>query len=138
MARARLAAAQSKFAALESLDGPVVRLRHDLPIRRQQAQLGIASAQADLARLETENRYVVTRAYLSVLYARAQGKVLNDLVDDLRYLRKRVGDSVEKKDRPGWTMATVDLITLYLRRTEARLAEASAASPWRWPLCAKP
>jgi hypothetical protein len=123
VARTRLAAAQSKLASLESLDGPVARLRHDLPIRRQQGQLGVDSAQADLARLETENRYVVTRAYLSVLYARAQQNALNDLVDDLRYLRERVRASVEKKERPEWTAATVDLITLYLRRAEARRAE---------------
>jgi hypothetical protein len=31
---------------------------------------------------------------------------------------------VEKKERPEWTIATVDLITLYLRRTESRRAEA--------------
>ncbi len=124
VARTRLAAAQSKLASLESLDGPVARMRHSLPIRRQQAKLGIDSAQADLARLETENRYVVTRAYLSLLYSRAQQKVLDDLVDDLRYLRERVRGGVEKKERKEWTPATVELITLYLRRTEARRTEA--------------
>lgn len=124
VARARLAAAQSKLAALESLDGPVTRLRHDLPLRRQQARLGIGAATADLTRLETENRYVVTRAYLSVLYARTQRSALNDLVDDLKYLRERVRTSVEKKERTEWSAATVDVITLYLRRTEAKQAEA--------------
>lgn len=124
VARARLAAAGSKFASLESLNGPLAQMRHNLPIRRQQARLGVEAAQADLARMETDNRYVVTRAYLSVLYARAQRKVLNDLIEDLRFLRERVRASVEKKDRPEWTAATVDLITLYLRRTEAKQAEA--------------
>lgn len=124
VARARLAAAHSKLAALESLDGPVVRLRHDLRLRRQQAQLGIEAAQANLTRLEIENRYVVTRGYLSVLYARAQWNVLNDLIDELTFLRERVRASVEKKERPEWTAATVDLITLYLKRAEARRAEA--------------
>jgi hypothetical protein len=123
VARARLAAAQSKLASLESLDGPVVRLRHDLPIRRQQARLGVESEQADLTRLEIENRYVVTRAYLSVQFARAQRKVLDDLVDDLTYLRERVERSVEKKERPEWTPTTVNLVTLYLRRSEARRTE---------------
>jgi hypothetical protein len=124
VARARLAAAQSKLAALESLDGPVVRLRQDLPLRRQQAQLGIEAAQANLARMEAENQYVGTRGYLSVLYVRAQRNVLTDLIDDLTYLRERVRTSVEKKERPEWTVATVDLITLYLKRAEARRAEA--------------
>lgn len=124
VAHSRLAAAQSRLASLDSLNGPVSRMRHDLPIRRQQSRLGIDAAQAELARLESENRYVVTRAYLTVLYARAQRKVLDDLIDDLRYLRERIRVSVEKKERPEWTAATVDLITLYLRRTEARRTEA--------------
>jgi hypothetical protein len=124
VARVRLAAAISKLASLESLDGPVARLRQDLPIRRQQAQLGIDAAKADLVRMEIENRYVVTRSYLSVLYARAQRKVVDDLIDELKFLRERVRASVEKKERPEWTAATVDLVTLYLRRTEARRAEA--------------
>lgn len=121
--RANLAAAQSKLASLENLDGPVLRLRHDLPIRRQQARLGITSAQADLNRLAVENRYVVTRAYLSVQYSRVQRKVLDDLVDDLTFLRQRVKASVEKHERPEWTPTTVELITLYLRRAEARRTE---------------
>src|SRR5262245_36967585 len=58
VARARLAAAQSRLASLESLAGPVTRLRHDLPLRQQQARLGIDAAQAELARLSSENRYV--------------------------------------------------------------------------------
>jgi hypothetical protein len=99
-------------------------MRSDLPIRRQQARLGIEAAQAELARLQADNRYVVTRAYLSVLYARVQRKVLDDLIEDLIFLRDRVRASIEKKERPEWTAATVDLITMYLRRTEARRTEA--------------
>lgn len=121
--RCRLAAAYSGLASLEEMRGGP--LRRDLPIRRQQAQLGIAAAQADLARIQVENRYVVTRAYLSVLYSRAQRKVIDELIDDLDYLRQRVQAGVEKKERPEWTTATVDLITLYLHRAEARRAEAN-------------
>lgn len=124
VARARHAAAQSSLTSLESLDGPLARMRHDLPLRRQQARLGIDAAQADLARLEIENRYVVIRSYLSVLYARAQREVLDDLINDLKYLRERVRAAVAKKERPEWSPTTVDLITLYLRRTEARKVEA--------------
>lgn len=123
VARARLAAAHSRLASLESLDGPVARMRPDLPIRRQQARLGISAAEADLARMEIENRYVVTRAYYSVLFVRAQRRVLNDLIEDLTFLRDRVRASVEKKESVEWTTATVDLITLYVRRIEARRVE---------------
>ncbi len=62
VARARLAAAQTKVAALDNLSGPAALLSHDLPVRRQQARLGVDIARADVARLDVENRYVVTRA----------------------------------------------------------------------------
>ncbi|HEY7154421.1 MAG TPA: TolC family protein [Gemmataceae bacterium] len=124
VARARLAAAQTKVAALDSLGGLSIVLRKELPVRRQQARLGVDISQADLNRLEVENRYVVTRAYLSVLYARAQQSVLDDLIEELTYLRNRIKRSVERSERPEWTAATVDLVTLYLRRAEARRAEA--------------
>ena len=122
--RARLAAAESKLAALDTLGITATVTRHDLPIRRQQARLGVEITRADLHRLEVENRYVVTRAYLSVLYARAQQTVVADLVDDLSFLRERIKVAVAKRDRPEWTQTTVDLVTLYVRRTEARKAEA--------------
>ncbi len=124
VARTRLAAAQTKVIALDSLGGPLGILRQGLPVRRQQAQLGVNIAQADLNRLEVENRYVVTRAYLSVLYSRAQRRVLDDLIEDLTYLRNRIKTAVERSERPEWTPATVDVVTLYLRRAEARRAEA--------------
>jgi len=59
-----------------------------------------------------------------VLYSRAQRTVLDDLVDDLTFLRNRVKNAVEKNERPEWTAATVDLVTLYTRRAEARRTEA--------------
>ncbi len=123
VARARLAAAQSKLTAIEALSGPAALLHHDIPVRVQQARLGVETEQADYARLQTENIYVVTRAYLSLQYARTQGHVLDELIDDLSFLRERVRASVEKKERKDWTDATVDLITLYLRRAQARRTE---------------
>ncbi len=124
VARARLAAAMSKLASLESLDGPVQRMRHDLPIRREQARLGIDAARTNLTRLQIENRYIVIRSYLSVLYARTQKKVLDDFIDDLKYLRERVSSPSEKRNEQEWSVAPVDLVTINLRRTEARRAEA--------------
>jgi outer membrane protein TolC len=124
VARARLAAAESKLGALNGLGVPALVLHYDQSVRRQQAQLGVEIARADLARLAEENRYTVTRAYLSVLYARAQGRVLDELIDDLTFVRRRIQTGISKRERPEWTDATVDLVTLYLRRAEARKAEA--------------
>ncbi len=124
VARARLESAVSKLASLESLDGPVARMRHDLPIRREQARLGIDAARANLTRLQIENRYIVIRSYVSVLYARAQKKVLDAFIDDLKYIRERVSGPSEKRDQQEWSVSPVDLVTINLRRTEARHAEA--------------
>jgi outer membrane protein TolC len=124
VARSRLTTALSKLAALETLGVTAHLMRHDLPVRRQQAHLGAEIARADLERLEVENRYEVTRAYLSVLYSRTQRRLLDDLVEDLTFLRDRIKTAVGKRERPEWTEATVDLVTLYLRKAEARRTEA--------------
>jgi outer membrane protein TolC len=124
VARARLAAAEAKLCGLEAMGVPAEVLHRDLPIRRQQARLGVEINRVGLMRLEDDTRYEVTRAYLSVLYARAQGRVIDDLIDELTYLRERVRVAVGKSERPEWTEASVDLITLRLRRAQGRRAEA--------------
>ena len=55
----------------------------DLPLRRQQACLGVQIAQAALFQTEWETRYAVTRNYFSVIYAREQGKVVKSVVEKL-------------------------------------------------------
>ena len=99
-------------------------INHDRPMRLQQAKTEHPGSRPNCRIHRVENRYVVTRLYISVLYSRAQRSVLDDLVDDLTELRRRVQESVEKKERPEWTATTVDLITLYLRRAEAQRAKA--------------
>jgi outer membrane protein TolC len=91
-AEASLAAAEARSAALCKLHAiPIVA--SDLPIRRQQATLGIASAQAQVEQARWDTLYDVTRSYLTVLYARQQLKVADDTLADLKKTRQDAKDA---------------------------------------------
>jgi len=81
-AQASLAAAQARCAALNKLHAiPVVA--SDLPIRRQQAALGLSGAEAQVEQARWDALNDVTRSYLAVVYARQQMKVADDTLADL-------------------------------------------------------
>ena len=73
----RAASAASTASASAALLSP------DLPIRKEQACLGITIAAAGLQQAEWETRYAVARTYWSVLYARAQLKVVDGVIEKL-------------------------------------------------------
>src|SRR5207248_3474717 len=80
-ARATLAAAQVRSQALENMHLAGV-IRHDIPIRRKQATLGVEIAQAQLTQAEFETIYAVTRTYVGVLYAQAQLRVADRVLSN--------------------------------------------------------
>lgn len=122
--RASLAAAETGRRGLEKMHLAVI-LAHDLPIRKKQAALGVSIASAGLCQAEAETRYAVTRTYLSVLYAREQLQVADDVVANLRFYQERVAELVKKGESREWTTSTVDKITIYLKLAEGKQAEAS-------------
>src|SRR5436305_8067158 len=63
-ARATLEAALARSQAAENLHVPAF-LARDLPVRRQQAALGVVIAEAGVARAEADTVYGVTYSYLS-------------------------------------------------------------------------
>lgn len=75
--RATLQAALDRIAALENLRVPSC-LARDLPIRRQQASLGITIAQGGIAQAEAETLHGVTCSYLGAWYAAQQIKLAED------------------------------------------------------------
>jgi outer membrane protein TolC len=121
--RASVAAANTQSAALQRLRVPTFIVR-DLPIRRQQACLGIVIAEAGLHQAEWETVYAVTRTYYSVIYARAQLQVTTDLTQALKFYQERVRDLVNKGESREWTTSTVDKITLYLRLAQGKESDA--------------
>src|SRR5262249_21350918 len=56
----------------------------DLPIRRQQAALGVTAAEAQLEQARWDALYDVTRSYLAVVYAQLQEQVAMTAKADLK------------------------------------------------------
>jgi hypothetical protein len=97
--RASLQAALDRQNALENLRVPAC-LARDLPIRRQQAALGLTIAQGSIVQAEAETLHCVTLSYLAALHAaqqikRANGPIrsrlkdLQTLVSDPEILKRR-------------------------------------------------
>ena len=122
--RASLAAAETGRRAIEQMQLASL-LARDLPIRKKQSALGVTIASAGLAQAEWETRYAVTRTYYSVVYAREQLQVADDVVASLEFYRDRVSDLVKKGETREWTTSTVDKISVYLGLAQTRQAEAA-------------
>ncbi|MCI0455897.1 MAG: TolC family protein [Gemmataceae bacterium] len=82
-ARATLAAAETQRQALQNLHLASLVSR-ELPIRRQQATLGVTIASAGVQQAEWETVYAVTRNYFSVAYARAQESLVTRVLEKLK------------------------------------------------------
>jgi outer membrane protein TolC len=122
--RASLAAAQEGYRGAVELCLPAF-LARDLPIRRQQALLGVTIADASLSQAEWETVYAVMRTYFGIVYARQQLRVVDDLVNSLRFYQEQVHSLVTKGEGPKeWSTSTEDKITIYLELAEVRRAEA--------------
>ena len=127
-ARASLAAAESGKRGLDSIRFGGL-LSRDLPIRKEQACLGITIAAAGLQQAEWETRYAVARTYWSVLYARAQLSVVDGVIEKL-------GSSYDKGVRfvkagdPNIkvTQVDVDSLALNIIFAKAKRAEVSAGA----------
>ena len=78
-AQASLAAAQSGSRAVNRLILPRL-LSPDLPIRRQQACVGVRIAEAGVTQAEWETRYAITRNFFTVQYIAAQDKVISEVL----------------------------------------------------------
>jgi outer membrane protein len=142
-ARASLAAAQDNHQAIDNLRLVGV-LKRELPIRRQQACLGVVIARAGLAQAEWETIYAITRTYYTAVYAHKQELVARDLVRKLKLYREKALFLVKKGD-PNSVVTQVDVdrlaanIDLYelrhiqatigLERAKAALREAMGMDP---------
>jgi outer membrane protein TolC len=82
-ASSSLAAAQTAQYGLNRLRGGRIIAR-DLPVRREQAALGVNAAAANMCQVERDTACAVARMYFSVLYAREQRKVAETVVTRLK------------------------------------------------------
>ncbi len=120
--RASLAAADTNSRALRSMRLAAL-FAHEIPIRREQACLGVTAASARLEQVERETDYAVTRTYFGIVYAREQKrvatKVVNELGDALENAKRLVKGGMKKP-----TQNDVDKTQTYLRLAELKLEEA--------------
>jgi len=102
----------------------------DYEERMQQSDLGIQAAMAEYAQAQHEVTYAVVRCYFTVVYARAQGKVAKDLVDQLEVNLEQVKRIVSGKagGLAGITKNTEDNLLLMVARARNQLILAETGT----------
>ena len=98
--RASLSSAQTAAQALDQLPAAAALTNHDLPIRRQQACLGIAIAEAALHQAGLDNAHAVRRLFFTALYAKAQRQIADDVVENIEFYQRTVSDAVKGPKAP--------------------------------------
>ena len=135
-ARASLVAADSGVRGLNSLKFAGLFAK-DMPIRKQQACLGVTIAAAGLEQQEWETRYAVVRNYYSVIYAREQHKVVRRIEGKLKEALKTAEELIKRGDPDiKVTKLDVDILKLNLqllqsKEVEARIGIAKATAALR-------
>ena len=86
-----LGAAQARAHGLDSQRG-IPLVTRDLPVRRQQACLGVSIAQAQVELARQETLYNVTRTYFTAVFARQQLRTVDDAIASLKVLRKDIAE----------------------------------------------
>lgn len=121
--RASLAVAEESWRAAENLALPTF-LARELPVRRQQAALGIGAAKAAVHEAEHDTVYAVTRTYFTVIYAREQEKVAGGIVERLRTVGAAAQQQLDAGARD-ITAADVQKTQVYVEMAEVRRIQAA-------------
>lgn len=125
-ARASLASAESGRRGLDSLPIFARVLARDLPVRKEQACLGINIAGAGLRQAEWETRYAVTRNFYSIQYARLQDGVIVNLQKKLEQALKKAIDLRDLGDpKIKVTQIDVDILALNVEFVKAKRTETT-------------
>jgi outer membrane protein TolC len=120
-ARASLAAAEDSRRALDNLRLASL-ISRELPVRKQQAALGVTIAAAGVQQAEFETVYAVTRNFFSVIYATAQARVVQDVLDKLGANREAAGKLLlAAKDDPDIKVDKIDVDRLDVTITQLQL-----------------
>jgi outer membrane protein TolC len=125
-ARASLAAAEDQRRALDNLRLAAL-ISRELPVRKQQAALGVTIAAAGVEQAEWETIYAVTRNYFAVIYATKQEAVVNDVLGKLGANREAAGKLLlAAKEDPDIKVDKIDVdkLDVYLTQYRLKLKEA--------------
>jgi outer membrane protein TolC len=123
--RSSLAAAEAQRQALDNMRCAAL-ISKELPIRKQQACLGVTIADAGVQIIEWDTVYAVSRTYYTALYARRQEAVAKALLGKLERARETATNLVKKGDPDVTVKQTdVDKLTVNIDLLQLRLIEAS-------------
>src|SRR6185312_606779 len=101
-------------------------LSPDLPIRKQQAERGVIAAAADVQKLHNQVVHDVTRLYYTVLYAKQQEQLADDVVAQIEAFVK-IARELLKSPAPGeMTTAKLDAMIIGLAKVRRLQAKAHA------------
>jgi outer membrane protein TolC len=114
-AQASLDVAAARAQALCKLHA-IPLLASDLPIRREQAELGVGGAAAALEQARWDVTYDVTRTYLAAVFARQQMAVADEAERELNKLKDEA--TTAGKDR------VAEQIAVYVKVVQARREQA--------------
>jgi outer membrane protein TolC len=109
--------------ALQNMGRLASLLSRDLPVRKEQASYGMVAASADVQKTYNEVVHDVTRLYYSVVYARQQEQLVNDVVAQTEAFVD-IGKKLLRSTTPGeMTQAKLDVMLISLakvRRMQGR------------------
>ncbi len=124
-AQASLAAAESQRQALENMRLAAL-ISREVPIRRQQAALGVAIAAAGVQQAECETVYAITRNYFSVMYAHQQERVIKEVLAKLKASRESAAGLLKAGDPDAKvTKIDVDKLDVQVQLIGLKLGEVA-------------
>ncbi|HET6575647.1 MAG TPA: TolC family protein [Fimbriiglobus sp.] len=109
-----LHSAQAGQHALNNLPRYAQLLKKEIPVRQQQADCGVAIAEADVRKARQDVTYDVTRLYYTYVYASQQEKTANDVIVQMEVFYKVAEEIVKSGIRDA--KIKVDQFTLYALR----------------------
>jgi len=121
--RASLAATEDGKRALETLRFPASMSRQ-VPVRINQASLGVTAAVAGLWQAERETDYAVQRSYCAVLYAREQERLATGVVERLTAAKEAAEKALDAGVRDA-TTADVNRTAVYVGLADTRRIHAA-------------
>lgn len=129
MAESSLSQTVKGAEAIRNLPKIAEWIKPELPVRRMQAANGITAAEAAVAKAHQEIRYDVCRLYYTVVYARQQEFIVNEITEQLK-LYKDFVDKFLAKPEPNSplkiTAATAKQINIFLAKANDKLEMARA------------
>jgi len=126
--RSSMEASQQKMKGLSEVQLMSLGLASDLKVRKQQLELGMQAAAAEMAQAQHDVTYAVIRCYYTVIYAREQNKVAKDLVDQLETYLEQVRKIVNSKGGgiKGVNKDTEDKLVIVIGEAKNRMLDAES------------